>query len=204
MKTNINIFDCKMMKRIAIFASGRGSNALKIIEHFQEHNQIEVSLIVSNKNKALVLNVADRFNIAKLVINRDDFYRSDATLEYLKSHNIDFVILAGFLWLVPLDMINYFNKRMLNIHPALLPKYGGKGMYGMNVHRAVKDAGEQETGITIHYVDPEYDEGQIVFQAKCQVNENDTPESIAQKIHELEHRHYPTVIEHTIRSTFGI
>lgn len=192
------------MKRIAIFASGRGSNARKIIEHFKGNNHIMVSLIVSNKAKALVLDIANEFQIPKLVINRDDFYKSDATLNHLKQHNIDYVILAGFLWLVPLDMINFYNKRMFNIHPSLLPKFGGKGMYGMNVHKAVKNAGEKESGITIHFVNAEFDKGEIIYQAKCQINPEDTPESIAQKIHELEHEYYPKVIENTIQTALKI
>lgn len=192
------------MKKIAIFASGRGSNAEKIIEHFKNHQQIEVSLIVSNKKDAYVLEVADQNNVPKLVINRHDLYHSDRTLKLLDFHNIDFVILAGFLLLIPIDMINCFNKRIFNIHPSLLPKFGGKGMYGMNVHKAVKAAGEKETGITIHYVNPKFDEGEIIFQASCPVEENDTPEMIAQKIHQLEHTYFSKVIEETIQSTFEV
>lgn len=191
------------MKKIAIFASGRGSNAEKIIQHFKGHPKIEVALIVSNKKDAYVLEVADQNNVPKLVINKHDLYHSGRTLKLLEFHNIDFVILAGFLLLIPIDMINYFNKRMLNLHPSLLPKFGGKGMYGMNVHKAVKKAREKETGITIHYVNPKFDEGEIIFQASCPVEENDTPEMIAQKIHKLEHTYFSKVIEDTIQATFG-
>lgn len=192
------------MKKIAIFASGTGSNAKKIIEFLNGHNHIEVALIVSNRKNAYVLNIADQYNIPKLIIKKDEFYNSNLTLEKLKSHSIDFVILAGFLWLVPLDMIDYFNKRMFNIHPSLLPKFGGKGMYGMNVHQAVKEAGETQSGITIHFVNSEFDKGEIIFQATCAIEKDDSPATIAQKVLELEHKYYPKVIERTIMGTFDI
>lgn len=184
-----------MIHHIAIFASGTGSNAKKIVEHFKHNHNINVSLIVSNKADAPVLDMARENDIPVLVIDRLFFYQSEDILKIFNKYSIDFVVLAGFLWLVPTYLVRAFENRMVNIHPALLPKYGGKGMYGMRVHEAVKKAGEKETGITIHLVNEEYDDGDIVFQAKCVVAPADTPEDIAQKIHQLEHRHFPEVIE---------
>lgn len=184
-----------MIHHIAIFASGTGSNAKKIVEHFKHNHNINVSLIVSNKADAPVLDMARENDIPILVIDRLCFYQSEDILKIFNKYSIDFVVLAGFLWLVPTYLVRAFENRMVNIHPALLPKYGGKGMYGMRVHEAVKKAGEKETGITIHLVNEEYDDGDIVFQAKCVVAPADTPEDIAQKIHQLEHRHFPEVIE---------
>ncbi len=184
-----------MIHHIAIFASGTGSNAKKIVEHFKHNHNINVSLIVSNKADAPVLDMALENGIPILVIDRAYFYQSEDILKIFNKFSIDFVVLAGFLWLVPTYLVQVFENRMVNIHPALLPKYGGKGMYGMRVHEAVKKAGETETGITIHFVNEEYDDGDMVFQAKCPVGPEDTPEGIAQKIHQLEHRHFPEVIE---------
>ncbi len=187
-----------MKKHIAIFASGTGSNAKKIIEYFEHDEEITVSLIVSNNPKAPVLQIAEQYHIPTLVIKRDFFYQSDDILKIFNEYLIDFVVLAGFLWLVPDYLVKAFWKRMLNIHPALLPKYGGKGMFGMRVHESVIAAGEQESGISIHYVNEQYDEGDVVFQAKCPVFENDTPESLVSRIHELEHRYFPEVIRREI------
>lgn len=184
-----------MHRYIAIFASGTGSNAKKIVEHFKHNQDITVSLIVSNKADAPVLDMARENDIPTLVIDRTYFYQTENILFFFNKFSIDFVVLAGFLWLVPRYLVQAFENRMVNIHPALLPKYGGKGMYGMRVHEAVKKAGETETGITIHFVNDHYDDGDIVFQAKCSVSPSDQPEDIAQKIHRLEHRHFPEVIE---------
>lgn len=186
------------MIRIAIFASGRGSNARNIINYFENNPSITVSLIVSNKQTAPVLDIGKQFDINTLVINRVDFYNSTELLEVFREQKIDFVVLAGFLWLIPSYLVKAYNNRIVNIHPALLPKYGGKGMYGMNVHKAVHAAKEPQTGITIHYVNEKYDEGNIIFQASCEIDSNDTPESIAQKIHQLEYSHFPRIIEATI------
>ncbi len=184
-----------MLHHIAIFASGTGSNAKKIVEHFKHNHNITVSLIVTNNADAPVLVMAREYGIPTLVIDRDYFYKTEDILKNFNKFSIDFVVLAGFLWLVPTYLVRAFEKRMVNIHPALLPKYGGKGMYGMRVHEAVKKAGDTETGITIHFVNEQYDDGDIVFQAKCLVNTEDSPEDIAKKIHQLEHRHFPKVIE---------
>lgn len=183
------------MKNIAIFASGTGSNARKIVEYFDHHPSVNVGLIVSNKEKALVLNLAKEYNIPHLVINRNYFYHSTQILEKCNALQIDFIVLAGFLWLIPGYFIQAFENRMVNIHPALLPKYGGKGMYGMHVHRAVKAANEKESGITIHLVNEKYDDGAIVFQAKCPLDTDDTPNDIAKKVLQLEHKHFAQVIE---------
>jgi len=183
------------MQRLAIFASGTGSNAKKIIEYFRGKSNIEVALVVSNKSSAPVLAMAEANGVEQLVLNRKAFYESKQLLEVLENRGIDFIVLAGFLWLIPPYLVSQYKNRMINIHPALLPKYGGKGMYGMNVHRAVKAAGEKETGITIHYVNEHYDEGSIVFQASCPISSENDPEDIAKKVQRLEHRHFAPVIE---------
>lgn len=184
-----------MSKNIAIFASGTGTNAKKIIEFFQGRDDIQVKLVVSNRRKAPVLEMAASFGIETLLIRRASFYDSEQTLEQLEERAIDFIVLAGFLWLIPPYLVDRFPKRMINIHPALLPKYGGKGMYGMYVHQAVAEAKEAETGITIHYVNAKYDEGDIIFQARCALEKTDSPETIAQKVRKLEHQHFAPIIE---------
>lgn len=195
-----NIFFLKPeIIRIAIFASGAGSNAKKIIEHFAQSPDINVALIVCNKPGAGVLNIAAQHHIPTLIIEKEPFFRGDGYLEVLYGYGISFIVLAGFLWKIPPTLINAFPRRIINIHPALLPKYGGKGMYGSKVHEAVLDAGEKESGITIHYVDELYDHGKHIFQAKCPVLASDTPETLANRIHELEHRHYPLVIESLVQ-----
>jgi phosphoribosylglycinamide formyltransferase-1 len=181
--------------RIAIFASGAGSNAEKIISHLKNHSSITVSLVVCNKPGAGVLAIATANKIPVLLIEKERFFRGDAYLPEMSSYGINFIVLAGFLWKIPEALIKTYPNKIINIHPALLPKYGGKGMYGMKVHEAVIAAGEKESGITIHYVNEHFDEGEPVFQASCSINETDTPESLAQKIHMLEHRHFPEVIE---------
>ncbi len=164
------------------------------MEYFSGRSNIQVVLVVSNKPTAPVLKVAGRKGIATHVVDRPGFYGSEELLEVLEAHRITFVVLAGFLWLVPAYLVAAFPKRMVNIHPALLPKFGGKGMYGMHVHRAVKTARETETGITIHLVDEAYDEGSILFQARCPVLPEDTPEAISEKVRRLEHEHFAPVI----------
>ncbi len=187
------------MVKIAIFASGRGSNARKIIEYFESNSSIEVVLIVSNKETAPVLEIGKQFDINTLVINRKLFYQSENVLADLQNHKVDFIVLAGFMWLVPSYLVQAFPNKIVNIHPALLPKYGGKGMYGMNVHQAVRAANETETGITIHFVNEKYDEGNIIFQASTGIETTDTAEMIAKKVNQLEHQHFPRIIEATIR-----
>ncbi|MEE9438616.1 MAG: phosphoribosylglycinamide formyltransferase [Saprospiraceae bacterium] len=182
------------MKRIAIFASGSGSNALKIIEHFENNANIEVALIVTNKRKAGVLAHANFFNIAQLIINKS-YFRRECILNVLKKEKIDLIVLAGFLLLVPKYLITAFPNRIVNIHPSLLPKYGGKGMYGHHVHEAVKSNSEKESGLTIHYVNEEFDKGSHIFQAKIDILPIDNPTDIAKKVLKLEHKHYAKVIE---------
>ena len=184
--------------KIAIFASGNGTNAERIVQHFQDNRSVEVSLILSNKPEAYVLTRAENREIPTMVFGRAELYESNHVVDQLKQKQIDLIVLAGFLWLVPEKLIKVFPGRIINIHPALLPSFGGKGMYGDNVHKAVKASGEKETGITIHYVNQNYDEGQVIFQERCQIGIEDTPETIAAKVHQLEYKHYPEVIERLI------
>ena len=183
------------MKKVAIFASGSGSNAENIFNYFKENNEVEISLILTNNPKAFVLERAQKLGVPSLVFDREQFLKSDYVVNQLIDHKIDFIVLAGFLWLIPQNLIDAYQEKMINVHPALLPKFGGKGMYGHNVHRAVVDAHESETGITIHYVNENYDEGGIVFQAKTDVLPSDTPEDVASKVHALEYEHFPKVID---------
>lgn len=188
------------MKNLAIFASGTGTNAKKIIEYFHTNLHINVRLVVSNKKDAPVLGIAQENNIETLVINRQDFYETKQLLQELRQREIDWIILAGFLWLIPDYLVKAFDRKIINIHPALLPKYGGKGMYGMRVHEAVKAAHEHESGITIHYVNEHYDKGSIIFQEKCVLEPNDTSEDIAHKVQALEHQYFAPVIEKLLQS----
>jgi formyltetrahydrofolate-dependent phosphoribosylglycinamide formyltransferase len=181
--------------RIAIFASGAGSNAQKIIDRFRSSADIKIALIVCNKPGAGVLEIASKEDIPTLVIEKERFFKSDAYLPELQHYHIGFIVLAGFLWKLPQQLIKAYPKKIINIHPALLPNYGGKGMYGHFVHEAVIANSEKESGITIHYVDELYDHGEIIVQEKCSIIENETADSLAQKIHALEHQHYPAVIE---------
>ncbi|MEN8118760.1 MAG: phosphoribosylglycinamide formyltransferase [Bacteroidota bacterium] len=183
------------MNKIAIFASGSGTNAENIIKYFKNNKRIEVVLVLSNNKNAFVLERATNLKIETKVFNRSTFNDSDEVIQLLKEKNIDFIVLAGFLWLIPKNLIFTFKNKIINIHPALLPKYGGKGMYGMHVHNAVINNGEKESGISIHNVNEKYDDGAIIFQAKCNIEMNDSPESLAQKIHKLEYEHFPKVIE---------
>ena len=186
------------MVRLAVFASGTGSNARRIIEHFKHGSSVRVSLIVCNNPKAGVLNVAAEYNLPVLMLNRQSFFESRTCLDELELHKIDWLILAGFLWRVPGYLIEAYPNRIINIHPALLPKFGGKGMYGGKVHQAVLASGEKESGITIHYVDEHYDNGDIIFQARCPVLDSDSAESLAERIHSLEHKFFPEVIESVV------
>lgn len=187
-----------MKKKLAIFASGGGTNAENIVKYFAGSETAEVSLILSNKPDAYVLERARRLGIESLAFSKADFFESDRVVQLLKAHKIDWVILAGFLWLVPGNLLEAFPDRIINIHPSLLPKFGGKGMYGGRVHEAVVAAGESSSGITIHLVNQEYDKGRVLFQASCPVLKNETPETLADKIHALEYQHYPSVIEKEI------
>lgn len=185
--------------RIAIFASGAGSNAEKIIGYLKNHRSIRVALVVCNKPGAGVLAIAGAHQIPTLLIEKERFFRGNTYLPLLKEHyKIDFIVLAGFLWKVPDALIAAYPRKIINIHPALLPKYGGKGMYGMHVHEAVIAAGEKESGITIHYVNEHFDEGEHIFQASCPIEPGDTPDILAQKVHALEHRYFPEVVEKAV------
>lgn len=186
--------------RIAIFASGAGSNAKRIIDHFKNSALAEIGLIVCNKKEAGVLQIAEKEKIPFIIIEKEKFFKGNAYLDELKEKKIDFIVLAGFLWKIPDILLKAYPKKIINIHPALLPKHGGKGMYGQNVHQAVLSAQEKESGITIHYVDEHYDNGDIILQIKCPVLENDTAESLAQRIHSLEHANYPVIIEELVRN----
>lgn len=184
--------------RIAIFASGSGTNAEEILAYFQYHPSIEVKVLLSNNPKAQALQRAERFKVKALTFNKAQFRDTYEVLAWLKDEKVTHIVLAGFMWLVPDYLIHAYPGKIINIHPALLPKFGGKGMYGKFVHEAVKAAGEVETGITIHEVNEHYDEGNIVFQATCGIEAVDSVETIAQKVQKLEHIHYPKVIEQWI------
>ena len=183
------------MRNIAIFASGSGTNAENIIKYFSTGNSAKVTLVLSNRREAFVLKRAAALNVNTVFFDRADLYTKDTVAGYLLESNIDFIVLAGFLWLIPEKILNIFNRRIINIHPALLPSYGGKGMYGEKVHEAVIASGDRESGITIHYVNSFYDEVDIIFQARCKIEPGDTPETLASKIHALEYKYFPEVIE---------
>lgn len=183
---------------LAIFASGTGTNAARIIDYFRGSANVKVSLIVCNRPGAGVLAVAEREGVATLLIEKEPFFRGGAYVEELKGKNIDLIVLAGFLWKIPEALVRAYPGRIINIHPALLPKYGGKGMYGRHVHEAVIAAGETESGITIHWVDEHYDHGEPIRQVKVIVEPGDTPETLAKKIHLLEYEHFPKVIEEVL------
>ncbi|HTC01736.1 MAG TPA: phosphoribosylglycinamide formyltransferase [Ferruginibacter sp.] len=183
---------------IAIFASGAGSNTQKIIDHFRDHKTIKIGLIVCNKEGAGVLSIAKKEAISSLLIDKERFFKGDAFVSDLKQFEIDFIVLAGFLWKIPVKLIQAYTNKIINIHPALLPKYGGKGMYGNFVHEAVIASNDIESGITIHYVDELYDHGGVIFQASCIVDKSDTAATLAKKIHSLEHLHYPRIVEEVV------
>ena len=187
-------------KRIAIFASGSGSNAEEIIKHFEQHRDIEVGMLMSNNPNAYALARAKNYGIETFVFNRADYTQTTIVLDCLHRKGITHIVLAGFLWLVPQYLIHAFPNRIINIHPALLPAFGGKGMFGMKVHEAVKASGANETGITIHLVNEHYDEGRIIFQGKCGIDAACSAEEIAKRVHALEYQHYPVVIEKWIQS----
>lgn len=188
------------IKHIAIFASGAGSNAKKIIEHFRGHPNIKVSLVVCNKPGAGVLQHALNNHVPYLIIDKEKFITGDGYVRDLKEACIDFIVLAGFLWKIPKVLVEAYPNRIINIHPALLPNFGGKGMYGAHVHEAVINSGDLKSGITIHYVDEKYDNGDIIFQAYCNIDEHDNASILAEKIHRLEHEFFPRVIEKCVLS----
>ncbi|NNG09934.1 MAG: phosphoribosylglycinamide formyltransferase [Arenibacter sp.] len=186
------------MKSIVLFASGSGSNVENIVKYFQNKADVSIDCVLTNKKEAKVLERCDRLNINALYFNKHSFYKSDCVLNVLESLNPDLIVLAGFLWKIPQSLIHNFPNKIINIHPALLPKYGGKGMYGMHVHEAVKLNKEEETGITIHYVNENYDEGAIIKQAKVALTTSDSPSEIAEKVHQLEYEFFPKVIEQVL------
>jgi phosphoribosylglycinamide formyltransferase-1 len=189
--------------RIAIFSSGNGSNAEEIIRHFKNHPAIKVVLLLSNNPEAHALKRAENHGIATRTFDRKTYRESMQVLAWLVEADITHIVLAGYLWLIPTYILERYSGHIINIHPALLPKHGGKGMYGMKVHEAVKTAGDLMSGITIHLVDAAYDEGKIIFQASCPVVAEDSPEDIAAKVHRLEYQHFPSVIEKWITSPDG-
>ncbi|RBL94206.1 phosphoribosylglycinamide formyltransferase [Chitinophaga flava] len=183
------------MKNIVIFASGAGSNAQRIIDHFRNSDKARVALIVCNKPGAGILDIAQREGIPSVLIEKEKFFHTDTYVNLLKEKETDLVVLAGFLWKVPTNLVQAFPNRIINIHPALLPKFGGKGMYGHFVHEAVVAAGETESGITIHYVNEKYDDGETILQERCIVTKEDTPETVARKVQALEHQWFPVIVE---------
>lgn len=192
-----------MAIKIAIFASGSGSNAENIIRYFEQSKRVDIVLILSNKSDAFVHERAKKLHIPSLSFTKNQFSESDYILNLLKEKKIDLIILAGFLLKIPTNLIQAYPNKIINIHPALLPKYGGKGMYGQHVHEAVVAHNEKETGITIHYVNEHYDEGTIIFQAKCAVLPTDTVDDVAQRVHQLEYEHFPKVVEKFIQENLN-
>jgi phosphoribosylglycinamide formyltransferase-1 len=184
-----------MTPKIALFASGSGSNAENIIEYFSESRELLFPIIVSNKPDAYVHERARRLGVPSYTFSAAEFREGSAIIQLLQENGIDFIVLAGFLLKIPAPVLKAFPNKVINIHPALLPNYGGKGMYGHHVHEAVVAAGERESGITIHYVNENYDEGAIIFQARCEVTPDDTPETVAEKVHQLEYKYFPKTIQ---------
>lgn len=189
------------MINLAIFASGSGSNAENIAKYFSNNTNISVKLIVSNKVDAYVHERAKQLGIESITFSKTDFTNTNLVLDYLLSKDIDFIVLAGFLLKIPKNLIETFPQKIINIHPALLPKFGGKGMYGDNVHKAVEEAKEKESGITIHYINENYDEGNIIFQAKCNIIPSDTYKEIGDKVHSLEYQHFPIIIDSIVKNS---
>jgi len=183
--------------RIAIFASGNGTNAEAIIKYFKDHPLIKIELVLTNNPNALVLERAKKFAVPTKIFNREEF-SSDEVVKWLREYGITHVVLAGFLWLIPTSLLKSYPNEIINIHPALLPKFGGKGMYGMKIHELIRSLNETETGITIHLINEKYDEGPILYQGRCQVASTDTPKDIANKVHQMEYANYPLVIEQWI------
>jgi phosphoribosylglycinamide formyltransferase-1 len=187
------------MKKLAIFSSGTGSNAARIIEHFRNHPSISIRLVVCNNPAAGVLSIASEAGIPILLIEKEQFFRGSAYVPELQTRNIDFIVLAGFLWKIPTKLVQAYPHRIVNIHPALLPKYGGKGMYGSHVHEAVIAARESKSGITIHFVDELYDHGKPIFRKEVTVEPWDTPDTLSKKVQALEHEFFPRVIEKIVK-----
>ena len=190
-----------MKKRISIFASGSGSNAEAFFKHFQNHESVEIVSIFTNNKSAGVIERASRFGIPHHVYNRTFWQTGEVILDILKEEKVDYIVLAGFMLLIPEPLVKQYSDRIFNIHPALLPKYGGQGMYGSNVHKAVKAASETESGITIHFVNEEYDRGTIIYQESCALSPEDSAEEIAAKVLKLEHKNYPKVVEQEVLKT---
>ncbi len=184
-----------IQKNIAIFASGEGTNVQRIIDYFKNSSSVNIALVLSNNKDANALNRAKANDIKTALLTKENLYNNNTIIEVLQKSNIELIVLAGFLWMIPQSLIKAFPNKIINIHPALLPKFGGKGMYGMNVHKAVIETKEKESGITIHFVNEEYDKGKIISQHICNVTENETAESLAQKIHQLEYEFFPVAIE---------
>ncbi|GAA4434182.1 phosphoribosylglycinamide formyltransferase [Pontibacter saemangeumensis] len=182
-------------KNIVIFASGSGSNAQRLLEHFEHHPAIRVAALFSNNPNAYALQRAETYHVPAFLFNREEFYKSDKVLQQIQQFNTDLIVLAGFLWLVPQNLLQAFPNQIINIHPALLPRYGGKGMHGRHVHTAVVQSGDAESGITIHYINEEYDKGAFILQERCPVLPTDTPEDLAARVLQLEHKHLPLVVE---------
>lgn len=191
------MFETLILKKIniVVFASGSGTNAEEIFKYFKAHPRVRVKGLLTNNPKAKVITRAQNHHIPQIVFDRSEFNNKAYMLEVLDRWEVEGIILAGFLWLIPIFLVDRYPQNILNIHPALLPNYGGKGMYGMHVHQAVLDANEKESGITIHLVNQEYDQGDIIFQKRCLIDATDTPETLAAKVHQLEHQYYPQVIE---------
>lgn len=196
--TGITLINIKKMKKIIVFASGSGTNVQNITEYFMKSDFARVILLLTNNPKAYVIERAIKLNIPYKVFNRDEFSKNDNILNFLISINPDLIVLAGFLWLIPAKIINAFQGKIINIHPALLPKYGGKGMYGIHVHESVIANREKQSGITIHSVNEHYDDGAVIFQVSCEIKPEDTPTSLAEKIHLLEQTHYPKIIQNIL------
>lgn len=188
-----------MKKRIAIFASGSGSNAQKLMEHFKKHQEAEVVIVLTNNPEAYVIQRADNFEIPTHVFDKHEFFETNDIVNLLKNLQVDLIVLAGFLWLIPNNLLEEFPNQIINIHPALLPKFGGKGMYGDRIHRTILEAGEVENGITIHFVNEKFDEGEIIYQSRFKIGKNDTLETIKFKGQQLEHLHYPRIVENLIQ-----
>jgi phosphoribosylglycinamide formyltransferase-1 len=188
-----------LKKRIAIFASGSGSNAQKIMEHFKKHVEAEVVIVLTNNPEAYVLQRADNFEIPSHIFDKAEFYKTNSVVDLLKNLQIDLIVLAGFMWLIPQNLLKAFPNKIINIHPALLPKFGGKGMYGDRVHHAVMDAKEEESGITIHFIDENFDEGEIIHQSRFRIEAGDDLEMIKFKGQQMEHLHYPKVVEQLLK-----
>jgi len=186
------------MRNIAIFASGSGTNAENIIKYFSTRKSAKVSLVLSNKREAYVLKRAATLNVRSVFFDRKELYEKEKVVRYLSMYKIEFIVLAGFLWLIPQEILDLYKNRVINIHPALLPKYGGKGMYGEKVHQSVIANHDKESGITIHYVNKDYDEGDIIFQTRCKIEKGDTADTLATKVHALEYEYFPKIIEELV------